>query len=108
MKYLYLPLYRVAVSYTYSFGRRWSIIEHMLLVESAREKRTTLELAESAGLPHRLVVEALINLLRANWIEIRGENEKVYFGATPAGKRIAKHQSPRKTTKGYTLGFTLF
>lgn len=33
MKYVYVPLYRMAVSYLYSFGRRWSLIEHMLLVE---------------------------------------------------------------------------
>lgn len=93
MKYIYLPLYRMAVSYLYSFGRRWSLIEHMLLIESAVTKHTAAELAVIANVPHRLVVEALINLLRANWIEVRSDSEKVYFAATPAGQRHAKEKS---------------
>lgn len=93
MKYIYVPLYRMAVSYLYSFGRRWSLIEHMLLIESTVAKHTASELAVIASVPHRLVVEALINLLRANWIEVRSDNEKVYFAATPAGQRHAKDKS---------------
>ncbi|KAA2235978.1 phosphatidylserine synthase [Salinarimonas soli] len=93
MKYLYVPLYRMAVSYVYSFGRRWSVIEHMLLVESTAAKHSAMELAKLADVPHRLVVEALINLLRANWVEVRSENEKIYFAATPAGRRRAKEKS---------------
>lgn len=93
MKYIYVPLYRMAVSYLYSFGRRWSLIEHMLLIESTVAKHTASELAVIANVPHRLVVEALINLLRANWIEVRSDNDKVYFAATPAGQRHAKEKS---------------
>ena len=92
MKYLYLPVYRMAVSYLYSFGRRWSIIEHLLLVECAGAKRTASELAAKSNVPQRLVVEALINLLRANWIEVRSDNEKVFFAATPAGQKWAKEK----------------
>lgn len=93
MKYVYLPLYRMAVSYLYSFGRRWSILEHMLLIEATGAKRTASELAIIANVPHRLVVEALINLLRANWIEVRSDNDRVYFAATPAGQRRAKEKT---------------
>lgn len=93
MKYLYVPLYRMAVSYLYSFGRRWSLIEHMLLIESTVAKHTASELAVIANVPHRLVVEALINLLRANWIEVRSDNDKIYFAATPAGQRHAKERT---------------
>lgn len=93
MKYVYLPLYRMAVSYLYSFGRRWSIIEQMLLIETTTAKHTASELAIMANVPHRLVVEALINLLRANWIEVRSENDNVYFAATPAGQLRAKEKT---------------
>lgn len=93
MKYLYVPLYRMAVSYLYNFGRRWSLIEHMLLIECAAAKHTASELAVKANVPHRLVVEALINLLRANWIEVRSDNDKIYFAATPAGQKHAKEKS---------------
>ena len=101
MKYLYLPLYRMAVSYAFSFGRRWSIIEHMLLVETTLDRRTALELSIVSGVPHRLVVEALINLLRSNWIELRSQDGKVYFAATAAGQRRAKEKTlPERLQKG--------
>jgi hypothetical protein len=63
MKAVYVPVFRVAVSYTVSFGRRWSVLEHLLLIELAKSKRSLMELAEAANLPERLVVEALINLM---------------------------------------------
>ena len=93
MRYVYLPVYRIAVSYLYSFGRRWSILEHMLLVESATYKRSAAELAETANVPQRLVIEALINLLKANWIEVRSDNDAVLFAATPAGQRRANERT---------------
>ncbi len=93
MKYLYVPLYRMAISYLYNFGRRWSLIEHMLLIECTMAKRTATELAVIANVPHRLAIEALINLLRANWIEVRSDNDKIYFAATPAGHQHANDKT---------------
>jgi hypothetical protein len=61
----------------------------MLLLELFGEKRTVAELAVAADLPDRLIVEALINLLRANWIEMRASDAGAYFAVTPAGKRRA-------------------
>ncbi|WP_160297951.1 phospholipase D-like domain-containing protein [Rhodopseudomonas palustris] len=81
------------MSYLYSFGRRWSLIEHMLLIESTVAKHTASELAVIANVPHRLVVEALINLLRSNWIEVRSDNDRIYFAATPAGHKHAKEKT---------------
>ena len=91
MKIVYVPVYRVAASYTVSFGRRWSILEHLLLFELSKAKRKLSELAALANLPERLVVEALINLLRANWIEVRS-TDAVTFQATAAGKRRASEE----------------
>ncbi|WP_168201614.1 phospholipase D-like domain-containing protein [Phreatobacter aquaticus] len=82
----------MAVSYSFSFGRRWSIIEHMLLVECAGAKRTALELSIISNLPQRLVIEALINLLRANWVEVRSQDSRTYFAATVAGRKWASQQ----------------
>ena len=93
MKYVYVPVYKMAVSYLFSFGRRWSILEHMLLTESTSAKRTALELAEACNVPHRLVVEALINLLRANYVEVRSDDSNVYFAATPTGQKRAREKS---------------
>lgn len=93
MKYLYVPVYKMAMSYLFSFGRRWSILEHILLTELTETKRTALELARACNVPHRLVIEALINLLRANYLEVRSDDINVYFAATPTGQKHAREKS---------------
>lgn len=92
MKVVYLPVYRTAVSYTVSFGRRWSILEHLVLLELTKARRSLAELSDMTSLPERLVVEALINLMRANWIEVRS-SAGVLFQATAAGKRRAEDEA---------------
>ncbi|WP_262299008.1 phospholipase D-like domain-containing protein [Microvirga sesbaniae] len=79
----------MAVSYTVSVGRRWSLLEQLLLVELATSRRSMPELTQLTGMPDRLIVEALINLLRANWVEVRSTEAGVFFSATGAGKRRA-------------------
>jgi len=86
---LYIPVFKMACNYSVSFGRRWSIIEHLLLVEVSRKRRTLDELCLLATLPPRLVIEALGNLLRAGWIEVRSSDDAIVFRATPSGKRRA-------------------
>jgi len=93
MKYLYLPVYKMSVSYLFSYGRRWSILEHMLLNEASGAKQTALELAKASNIPHRLVVEALINLLRANYLEVRSDDTNVYFATTPTGQKRAREKA---------------
>lgn len=95
MTTLYLPVFKFACGYSVTFGRRWSLIEHLLLVEVARRRRTLPELGALSKLPPRLVVEALSNLLRAGWIELRASEDATRFGPTPAGaKRAAEEELP--------------
>lgn len=89
MSVIFLPILRTAVTYNISYGRRWTILEQMLLIELAEARRTVSELASAADLPERLIVEALINMLKANWIEMRATNAGAYFAVTHAGKRRA-------------------
>lgn len=91
MTAFYLPVLKIGVAYAVSAGRRWSILEHMLLAELANEQHSVAELARLANLPSRMIVEALIALLRANWIEVRADNRGTRFSATPVGrKRVAR------------------
>jgi hypothetical protein len=95
MKVVFVPLFRTAISYTVSFGRRWSILEQMLLLELAQSRRSVAELVALCDMPDRLVIEALINLLRATWIEVRSTESGVIFAATAAGKhRVAEEELP--------------
>lgn len=90
MKHIYIPVYRMAVGYSVTYGRRWSVLEQLLLVELAKAKKTAECLAADADVPIRLVIEALINLLRSNWIEVQTSGDKTYFIATTTGILQAK------------------
>ncbi|MBX3500034.1 MAG: Rrf2 family transcriptional regulator [Alphaproteobacteria bacterium] len=92
MKVLYVPVFRAPVSYVVTLGRRWSLLEHMLLVSLADGRKSVAELAKSANAPSRVVVEALTNLLRAGWIEVRSGPEGALFVATAVGKQRALEQ----------------
>lgn len=90
---IYVPVFKMAVGYVVSFGRRWSVLEHLLLIELAGQRHSVAVLATQVSLPERLVIEALINLLRAGWIEVRSTESGVQFGATAAGRRRATEES---------------
>lgn len=92
MKVIYVPVYKAAVSYAVSLGRRWSLLEHMLLIELADNRRSVAELSALSGLQDRIIVEALINLLRARWIEVRSTHTLTTFAATALGQRRAAEE----------------
>lgn len=100
MTTFYLPLLKIGVAYAVSAGRRWSVLEHMLLAELAREQHSVAQLAALANLPSRMIVEALIALLRANWIEVRADARGVKFSATPVGRKRANEDDlPTRTSR---------
>lgn len=70
-------------------GRRWSVIEHVLLDALTREESSAARLAERASVPRRVVIEALIRLMRAGWVEMRGGAAGVSFQATENGIHAA-------------------
>jgi hypothetical protein len=90
---IYVPVFKMAVGYVVSFGRRWSLLEHLLLIELAARRHSVTALSTEVSLPERLVIEALINLLRAGWIEVRSTDSGVQFGATSVGRRRALDES---------------
>lgn len=100
MTIFFLPMLKIGVAYAVSAGRRWSVLEHMLLAELAREQHSVSDLAALANLPPRMIVEALIALLRTNWVEVRADNKGVKFAATPLGRmRVDENDLPVKTSR---------
>ncbi|MEQ9420040.1 MAG: hypothetical protein RIF37_04185, partial [Rhodospirillaceae bacterium] len=71
-------------------GRPWSIIEHVLLFTLSRNRSTASELALKGDIPQRVVIEGLIRLMRAGWVEMLYEGESVFFEATMNGSVAAK------------------
>lgn len=66
-------------------GRPWSVLEHLLLAALVKTKVTAKELAVQADVPQRLVVEGLIRLMRAGWIQMHQQSGAVTFEATHEG-----------------------
>jgi cardiolipin synthase len=67
-------------------GRRWSIVEHLLLDAVRQEPRGAMELATLARLPVRVIVEAMINLMRVGWVELVAKGANSVFAATRGGR----------------------
>lgn len=79
-------------------GRRWSVIEHLLLDAVSRGPATAADLAVSSRLPRRVIVEAFIRLMRAGWVEVVVTAKGSVFQITPIGAaRVDQEQLPAAT-----------
>jgi cardiolipin synthase len=66
-------------------GRRWSVIEHLLLDAVTREPGSAADFAAKSGLPRCVIVEVFIRLMRAGWVEINVVQSRLVFRATALG-----------------------
>jgi cardiolipin synthase A/B len=71
-------------------GRQWSVVEHLILHALCERTATAAELATEGNLPRRLVIEVVIRLMRAGWVELVGMKDHVAFRATAAGHTVVK------------------
>lgn len=76
--------------FQYDKGRPWTMLEHLVLAALAERNLTAAELSQAADVPHRLVVEGLIRLMRAGWVEMMQRAEGVTFRITRAGAQAAQ------------------
>lgn len=90
-------------------GRRWSIVEHLLLDAVAKAEFSAAELSVKSSLPKRIVVEAIIRLMRAGWVEIHTTSNGPVFRATSLGiLRAGFEQLPSTTvTEPKWRGFVI-
>ena len=79
-------------------GRRWSVIEHLLLDALSRRASSAAELSEKSKLPRRVVVEAFVRLMRAGWVEVVATTKETLFQITTSGAaRAHQDQLPSAT-----------
>jgi len=79
------PVLRGSRRFFVEKGRRWSIIEHLLLDAVNRAPSSAADLADKSGLSRRVIVEAFIRLMRAGWVEIAATADGPLFRSTPIG-----------------------
>ncbi|UVK45672.1 hypothetical protein BPNPMPFG_001229 [Mesorhizobium sp. AR07] len=98
--HIVFPVFRGARKFKIEKGRRWSVIEHLVLQALARRPRSARELSEAAGgLPRRVIIEAITRLMRAGWVELQSSGSTVIFDATNAGKvRSVDYELPSAVT----------
>jgi cardiolipin synthase A/B len=64
-------------------GRRWSIVEHLLLQAVSERPASAEALEKRSCLPRRVIVEAFVRLMRAGWVEMISTRQGTEFQATP-------------------------
>jgi cardiolipin synthase len=85
---LALPVLVGTVTVHVAKGRRWSIVEHLLLDAVCRAPRSAGELALAGDIPERMVVESFINLMRVGWVELLTRDGRNVFAATSGGRAV--------------------
>lgn len=94
-----IPLLKGKRKFFLEKGRPWSLAEHVLLAALTNKPRTVGELAVAGDIPQRLVLEALIRLMRAGWVTLQQESKGVVFSATAAGHSVVGDEELPKLAK---------
>jgi cardiolipin synthase len=84
-----IPVFRGRRKFHLDKGRSWSVVEHIVLTALAQQPRSAAQLSADGNLPRRLVIEVLVRLMRAGWVEFSQTKEGVTFRASPRGAVIA-------------------
>lgn len=84
-----IPVLRDGRRFHLQKGRRWTIVEHLILEALAKKEYSVAELTASANIQRRVVIEVLIRLMRAGWAQLTMEGGKAMFSATPHGRAYA-------------------
>lgn len=84
-----VPVLRGKLNVLLDKGRPWSLIEHLILECLATRSSSAAELAERGQIPRRVVIESLIRLMRAGWVQFVKHEKVMNFSVTEAGREVA-------------------
>ena len=71
-------------------GRSWSVVEHLILTAVVAESSTVDHLSQLANLPRQIVIESLLRLMHAGWIQISQTSDGILFHSTVQGQEAAE------------------
>jgi cardiolipin synthase A/B len=96
--FVVFPVLRGARKFFVEKGRRWSVVEHLLLDAVVSGPESAADLEQRSNLPRRVIIEAFIRLMRAGWVEIITTSQGPKFQATPVGViQASRDQLPAAT-----------
>lgn len=102
-----IPVLQGRRKFHYDKGRPWSVLEQLLLWELDRGSTSVHALRERACIPERVIIEALIRLMRAGWVEMMQSATAVQFQITPEGRIVKEYDqlptAPRRLSRNMTF-----
>lgn len=102
-----VPVLQGRRKFYFEKGRPWSILEHLVLAALAARPSTAHDLALSSDMPQRLIIEGVIRLMRAGWVEMIQKAEGISFQITADGLvavgRSELPNAPRQLSRNMTF-----
>jgi hypothetical protein len=84
----FLPVTKYRVQYQVATGRPYSALERLMLESVGAGQRTLDELCDTFQVHRRVVVEAIVTLMKAGWLALHPEGS---FVVTELGTKILSH-----------------
>jgi cardiolipin synthase len=89
-----IPVFRVNCKVGIDKGRRWSVIEELVLWSVTRHAKSISILAEETKLPHQMITAALARLMRFRLVEVDLTSQDAAFRASVFGFRAVVGGNP--------------
>ncbi|MBY3043180.1 hypothetical protein ACC671_22115 [Rhizobium ruizarguesonis] len=93
------PVIKDARKFHLEKGRRWTVVEHILLEALAKSDWSIKALTDASSLPRRVVLEVVIRLMRAGWVELKSHSQGIIFCSTPRGRVYATREELPPVTR---------
>ena len=84
-----VPVFKYRLKLHLDKGRPWSVVEHVVLQALGSKPWTIGELEAESTLPRRVVIESVVRLMRAGWVEFSSSKEAIKFTSTALGLAVA-------------------
>lgn len=84
-----VPVFKYRLKLHLDKGRPWSVVEHVILQALGSKPWTIGDLEAASNLPRRVVIEAVVRLMRAGWVEFSSSKEAMMFASTALGLAVA-------------------
>ena len=102
-----VPVLQGRRKFHFDKGRPWTILEQLLLNDLDRGPTSVSVLRARACIPERVIIEALIRLMRAGWVEMVQLPASVNFQITPEGRVVKDYEqlptAPRRLSRHMTF-----
>jgi cardiolipin synthase A/B len=89
-----IPVFRVQCKLGVDKGRRWSVIEELVLWSMTRQSRSIAALSEETGLPQQIIAAAIARLMRFRLVEVTLLTNGAAFRASDFGFRSITSGNP--------------